>query len=121
MIKASINKKDNEKLLKAIKEGNELVIADSKELLRDVMYEIEYEAYQNVPIDQGHLAASIRTTFSRNKLIGNVVARGVKRPYAAWVEYGTIKTPAQPFIVPAANKYMRKFFTGISAIVRRRL
>ena len=121
MIKASINIKDEERLLRAIKEGNEDVIKDSMKLIEDVIYKIEYEAYQNVPIDQGHLAASIRSTFSKNKLIGNVVARGTKRPYAAWVEYGTIKTPAQPFIVPAATKFMYEFFEGAREIVRRRL
>jgi len=121
MISASVNKKDNNELIAAIRIGNELVTTDSMKLLEETLYKIEYEAYQTVPIKTGVLAASIRTNLSRNKLSGSVTARGGKRPYAAWVEYGTVKTPAQPFLVPAATKFMGEFFRGVSAIVRKRL
>jgi len=48
-----------------------------------------------------NLAASITTDLADNGLSGTVSAGGALAPYAPYVEFGTIRMPAQPFLGPA--------------------
>ncbi|NLO84096.1 MAG: hypothetical protein GX096_01500 [Clostridiales bacterium] len=61
---------------------------------------IEGTAKELCPIDQGELAAGISTslTTSQGEVVGTVTASA---PHSAYVEFGTIKSGAQPFMHPA--------------------
>lgn len=55
-----------------------------------------------VPVDTGALRASIRVEPGRDETSRTVVAGGGGVEYAAFIEYGTSRAPAQPFMTPAA-------------------
>lgn len=58
----------------------------------------EAEAKQDCPVDTGNLRASIHT--NRGDLTNTV---GTDVEYAPYVEYGTYKMGAQPFMQPGAD------------------
>lgn len=60
-------------------------------------------ARQLAPVDTGALRASIRVTPDQPALRMTVQAGGGVVDYAAFVEYGTSRSPAQPFMTPAAR------------------
>ena len=60
---------------------------------------LEKNAKQNCPVDTGKLRASITTE------VGNLEAEvGTNVEYAPYVEFGTSKQSAQPFMRPALDK-----------------
>ena len=60
---------------------------------------LEKNAKQNCPVDTGKLRASISTE------VGNLEAEvGTNVEYALYVEFGTSKQSAQPFMRPALDK-----------------
>lgn len=75
-------------------------------------YEIETEAKRNVAVDTGRLRGSINTEV-RNKEI----KVGAYTNYASYVEYGTTKQKAQPFLYPAFKIKTHDLLKRLLAIV----
>lgn len=63
----------------------------------------EAEAKQDCPVDTGNLRGSIHTTKSD---LEDTVGTNVE--YAPYVEYGTYKMSAQPFMQPGADAAYQK-------------
>lgn len=59
---------------------------------------IAVEAENNCPVDTGYLRS---TVFVQKN--GNDVEVGFEAPYASYVEFGTYKMAAQPFLRPALD------------------
>ena len=57
---------------------------------------VKQRAASGAPVDTGALARSIRATAS-----GTEVVVGSPIPYARFQEYGTVNTPAAPYLRPA--------------------
>ena len=73
------------------------------------------EAAQGLaPVDTGRLRESIHVDKSE------VVAGGNDAPYATYVEYGTLYTPAQPFLEPALMTTRTLVIRMFARIFRRR-
>jgi HK97 gp10 family phage protein len=107
--------------------------------VRQTAFAIEFDAKQNAPVDTGALRASIYTSTNQRSGYDEAVAQAVSRAmgegdtliqpapeapqpedelnaivavgvhYAPYVEFGTHKAPAQPFLTPAAEQN-RPFF-----------
>jgi HK97 gp10 family phage protein len=60
-------------------------------------------AQQLSPVDTGALRASIHVAAGDTQTSRKVVAGGGAVDYAAYVEYGTSRSPAQPYMTPAAR------------------
>lgn len=60
------------------------------------------------PVDTGRLRSSI-TMKQGEGVNGPYVEVGTNVAYAAWVEYGTSKSPAQPFLRPGLLAAARRF------------
>ena len=73
--------------------------------------DVASDARSRAPVDTGALRDSIDVQ------PGKVT---VSVPYAAFVEYGTSDTPAQPFLRPAADTVEDGHALGIAAEVMRR-
>ena len=58
------------------------------------------------PVDTGRLRASISNWTDDAELAAYI---GTNVEYAAYVEYGTTRTAAQPFIKPAANDHQPEY------------
>jgi HK97 gp10 family phage protein len=63
------------------------------------------------------LAASIVTEMDADGRGGVVRAGGGSAPYAAFVEFGTQRTPAQPFLGPALAANEQRIRTQIAAVL----
>ena len=68
--------------------------------LQSTVPQIERDAKLVCPVDTGNLRSSINTTVEANG--NNVIATvGTNVEYAPFVEYGTKKMSARPFLIPS--------------------
>jgi len=82
------------------------------EVLKFIGLEVERKAVDIVPVDTGRLKASISTEVVDDDTVEtgpNASPKSGVKPveYAVYVEYGTYKMAAQPYMRPAAE-YVRK-------------
>jgi HK97 gp10 family phage protein len=75
---------------------------------------IESSAKRNAPVDTGRLRASINSEISR---VRGGVGVGVK--YASFIEFGTYKMAARPFLFPAWNMERPKFIASLKMILKK--
>ena len=73
--------------------------ARAEQIVSKTVYDVEAQAKTVVPVDTGNLKKSISTELV--KPLEGVVSTGVE--YAEYVEYGTSKMAAQPYMTPAAE------------------
>lgn len=73
---------------------------EARQAVKNRTLEMETNAKARVPTDTGHLKRSINTQIKENKksVIGEV---STNVNYALFVEHGTSKSPAQPFLTPS--------------------
>lgn len=71
--------------------------------VQETAEQVEETARSLVPVDTGALRTSIET-FGAGGSGERTVEAGQGLGYAAFVEYGTDKAPAQPFLTPAAEQ-----------------
>ncbi len=93
-----------ERLQKAMKKAPTLIAEELATAVRDLVLLVEAEAKRLCPVDTGKLRASI-TPVIESWAAGYV---GTNTEYAPYVEYGTRKTDAQPFLEPAFIEGKRK-------------
>lgn len=79
-------------------------IRDAAKELTDTAYEVESEAKQNIQrnrtVDTGRLLGSV-TTEIRGSGVNTKAEIGTNVEYANYIEYGTSKMAAKPFLTPA--------------------
>lgn len=82
----------------------------------ETAYKVETDAKLLTPVDTGHLRRSIVTEMDiRGK--GFVATVGTNTEYALHVEFGTYKTTAKPFLIPAYVKHKQKFERKLQEIL----
>ena len=86
-----------ERLQKALQHAPGIIAEELGKAVRDLVLLVEAEAKKRCPVDTGKLRASI-TPVIQSWAAGYV---GTNTAYAPYVEYGTRKMPAQPFLEPA--------------------
>ena len=78
------------------------------EAMKDVLTSVYRDAYQLCPVDTGALRNSILISMKRRRvwIEGYISASGgaYGRRYAAYVELGTSRQAAQPFLMPAVRQ-----------------
>ena len=80
------------------------VLNQVKELVRNAAYKIEAEAKRACPVDTGNLRASINTQVSDYE-----AAIGTNVEYAAFIQFGTKKRGATPYLYPALKQVQPEF------------
>jgi len=80
--------------------------------LAKVAHDVELGAKQRAPVDTGHLRASIGAEGGGMRWRVNAAAG-----YAVYVELGTRKMSAQPFLVPALRTEFPKVLTHLKGLV----
>lgn len=85
----------------------------AKKIVRYHTHELHRNASRMVPVDTGFLKRSIVTEFQNGGLVGIVRAEAA---YAGFVELGTIKMRAQPYIGPAYNMVKEPFRANLARI-----
>lgn len=77
----------------------------AREVMRSTL-NIQAGAKKRAPVDTGRLRNSIATEIERDGLTGVV---GTNVEYAPFVEWGTSKMPAQPYLLPAHEEEVPHF------------
>ena len=108
-----------EKLQKAMKAMPDLITEELGKAVRDLVLIVEARAKELCPVDTGKLRASI-TPVIESWAAGYI---GTNTHYAPYVEFGTKKMAAQPFLEPAfleGRKQAKKVFgKAISRAISR--
>lgn len=87
--------------------------ADLRKLIRAATLRIEAEAKIGAPVDTGFLRNSIASSFPDDQT--GVVSVGAE--YGIYVEMGTVHAPAQPFLLPAAERVMQGFEAELKKVL----
>ena len=95
---------------------SEQALALAEAAVAKAAFDIEGHAKAVVPVDTGNLKNSIQTKREDEGLTYTVGPRGVD--YAIYVEYGTYKMHAQPYLRPAANRVWPDFVKAMEQIVK---
>lgn len=91
--------------------------AQAATALRKVAADTERDAEINAPVDTGALRNSIGTTITGDGRHGSMTAIvGPTVNYAVYVELGTSRMGAQPFLFPAADRHGPSFLAALTQI-----
>jgi len=103
-----------------------------KNIMKEIGFKVEADAKKTVPVDTGRLRASISTAISgqsghseKDKVRtpsgepGFVVVIGSNVKYAPFVEFGTHKMSARPYLLPAYHKNQPELKTRIAAVFKK--
>jgi HK97 gp10 family phage protein len=94
------------------------IAAEAREEVQMSALEIESRAKELSPVDTGRLRSSIRTEVgAAPEEISATVFTDVD--YAIFVELGTSRAEAQPFLVPAAEEVAPQMIRRLEGIVER--
>lgn len=77
---------------------------------------VEGEAVIRCPVDTGNLRGSITHKVRENKVVV-----GTNVEYAPYVEFGTYKAKAQPYLRPAVDKNRSKIKTLFNEVYKKAL
>lgn len=91
---------DTEAFAKGLRTAVAKIKIDTEADLQRLGLRIQNEARRLCPVDTGRLRASIIAVDGRDAA-GIFVKVGTNVSYAPFVEYGTSRSPAQPFLRPA--------------------
>lgn len=100
-----------QQLLAAIQEANKQLEAATESVLDGTAGNVEADAKDNSPVRTGRLRNSI--AIKKSKLRREI---GTDVPYSGFVELGTYKQKAQPYLFPASEKNRPGFIRDIKAI-----
>lgn len=75
--------------------------------------DVKAEAIRNAPVKTGYLRSSIYAVVK-----DWVVSLGVDASYAYFIEFGTRRMTAKPFMYPAVEKYLSELETIIVAAIQ---
>lgn len=81
----------------------------TKAVVAKASFDVEGQAKNRVPVDTGALKNSINTEFERDGLLGIVAPH---TDYALFVELGTRRQSAQPYMIPAADAVRPAFIAA---------
>jgi HK97 gp10 family phage protein len=98
------------------KELSEETQQEVKGLVRDTTLAIEADAKRNSPVDTGYLKRHIKSELAGGGNRGIVTSDA---DYSGYVEWGTSRTPAQPFFFPAVSANARDFNAKLKQIVKK--
>lgn len=98
MIRFNTNGFDD--IVRALEQKASTIEAETKQAVKEAGYKTERDMKAYTPVDTGTLRRSIHTD-----MVNDFTAEvGTNIEYAAFVEFGTSKMAAQPFVTPARLK-----------------
>ena len=119
MAKASVKLIGMNRLYKDLSAISDEIRGEVKQAVGDSLDRIKSSAESSVPVDTGKLRESISVNVSESGMGGTVTAGNSKARHAHLVEFGTVKTQAQPFLHPALEAEAPRYEAAVTAAVRR--
>lgn len=117
MAKFTVELKGGDRAVADIKRYYEKRKPQVERVILQAGHRIEYESKKRVPVDTGRLRSSLTTAEDR-KSDEFKVRVGTNVEYAPYVEFGTRKMRAQPYLLPAFKMYKNKVRDDIKRIFR---
>lgn len=87
----------------------------TSQVVRKAAFDIEGQAKNRAPVDTGALKNSISTEFENGGMTG-VIAPHME--YATFVEFGTKRMSAQPYMTPAAEAVAPAFIAAMKQMLQ---
>lgn len=110
-MKMNMNIKGLDKLIKNIQDYETDKKSEVSQIVKETAYKIQAGAKQRAAVDTGHMKRNIKV-FEESETSALVGCKADDVEYALYVETGTSKTPAQPFLFPSTEderpEYLRK-------------
>lgn len=79
---------------------------------------VRNNAKARVPVRTGALKKSIRAKYEKDKLSATIGPRGKNAWYAHFVEFGTVRSRAKPFMNPAWEQERQPYLDGMKDLIR---
>ena len=93
----------------------EALPAKTKTVVKKASFDVEGQAKNRVPVDTGALKNSISTEFHDGGLTGIIAPH---TEYALFVELGTQRQSAQPYMFPAADAVRPAFIAACKQMLK---
>lgn len=93
-------------------------IAEAKKIIKETANKVKKEAKSNAPVLTGQTKASIGYKTYDGGLSIKIKPKKIANYKAHWLEYGTVKMPAKPFMSPAEKNAQREFDSKINQLVK---
>lgn len=113
MIKVELDKRDLKRIQRKLEKAPENIQRGAQTEITRAAYAIEAGAKRRTPVKTGRLRSSIRTDVK--KLAADI---GTNTEYAPFVEFGTVKQRAQPFLFPAYEQERKKFIKNLKQLLK---
>lgn len=117
----TVNVKNTSELIRDLRKAKADVQDEARAVLKEQAGAIRRGAQGRCPVDKGTLKRSIRATVAKKKLEATVSAGGkvggIDAYYAQFVEFGTKKAKAQPFLFPAARAHEQETEERLTAVM----
>ncbi|MGM9987231.1 MAG: HK97-gp10 family putative phage morphogenesis protein [Bacillaceae bacterium] len=108
--------KANIKIKSKISQVSEEKQARINDVVSDTLLKIQAGAKQRSPVDTGHMKRNIKVEMLDDSH-GKVGTKAEDVEYAHFVEFGTSKQSAQPFLFPAAEDERPNFHAEIKKVM----
>lgn len=104
-------------LIDALNNAQQRVGSRGAAVVRSTTAKIVRSAKINAPVDTGNLRASISSTITGDGRNGTMRAEiGPTAEYAGFVEHGTSRMPAQPYLYPAVDEHAEAYYQALEHI-----
>lgn len=105
--------KGTDEVIKNLDSFNNHIEKEVEKEIINTATKVQARAKQRCPVDTG----SLRNSISIKKLDDMEVEVGAYMPYAAYVEFGTYKMKARPYLFPAFEEERPKFLRRLEKIM----
>jgi HK97 gp10 family phage protein len=87
------------------------------QIVKETAFKIQAGAKQFSPVDTGNLKRNIKVEISADEMSAKVGTKSEDVEYAHYVEFGTSKAPAQPFLHPAAEEEYPEYIKRLKEVL----
>jgi HK97 gp10 family phage protein len=112
-MKIDAEMKGLDKALKKMKRYPEEKKAGVVNVIEKTSNNVEASQKQDVPVGEGETKDSIQTIIEADGLTARIGPMGPKGFKKHWLEFGTVKMPAQPFIRPSGEKNRNQYISDL--------
>lgn len=99
----------------------EQITAAAKKTVQESAEAVRNRAKDLVPVDSGRLQRAINVSYSSDGLSAEVKNTNNQAYYGQFIEFGTSRRPARPFMTPAAEQERRKLKKRLEQNVKKEL
>lgn len=117
MTKVTMKLEGLETLQRALTAAPHALRRHTSDVIRETTWQVADRMRQRVPVRTGTLLSEIEAHVPVTRGVVGRITIGPEAWYWRFVEYGTVRVPARPFIRPATDEESGPFLARINAMV----